>query len=271
MFGQDIEKYKQQAKQALHEWAIQHKQQAPLKQQLCLLVKQMIIMFLAVLIFVIIMFIISQKKASAEAVHGDKPVRGWLWYEDPEQQQTIKPQPAPPKEEPKQSEPEKAAKKTEPKKDFEFPVKEDAPLVMKKWLKEPTEENAKEFLAWQYKYMEHLKKIGYSLRNAYIRYGDEIYPIAGYPESPLASVYYNNIKDDIYKSLMNKASGKLGLIYFYSKSCPNCRHQKDIVYHLMSKYNLSIRGVAVDGDIDTELPFPSSWFSNKEVSPCLKP
>lgn len=249
-----MRKYTKQLKYNIYNWATQ-KNQVPIKSQLWTLIKQMALMTLAILLFVIIMYIISIKKASAEVI-STKPERGWFWYEDPIRKETQKPEQA--KEQ--QKEPEKTVKETPKKdKDFEFPVKEDAPEVVRQWLKEPTEENAKAFLAWQYKYIEHLKKIGYSLRNAYLRYGDEIYPIAGYPESPLASVYYHNVKDSIYKSLIEKASNKLGLIYFYSKSCPNCNHQKPILSYLASKYNISIRGVTVDGDIDADLPFPSVY------------
>ncbi|HAK87633.1 MAG: hypothetical protein A2X55_08920 [Nitrospirae bacterium GWB2_47_37] len=254
MFGQDSEKYKKQGKQALYEWTLQ--QRPPLKTRLWKVFKQMLLILLATVFIVLILFLANVRRAKAgEAVHGDKPARGWFWYEDPVIEEKKKPEQAKESEKPK--EPEKTVKKEEPKKDFEFPVLDTAPPVMKQFLKEPSEENAKEYLVWQYKYFEHLKKIGYNLRNAYLRHGGEIYPVYGYPESPMASVYFHNMKDDITKAAIAKARNKLGLIYFYSKSCSWCRQQKDIVVRLIDIHGLSARGVSIDGDIDTGLPFLS--------------
>ncbi len=228
----------------------------PIKAQLCELMKWVGIITLTVFAFVVIMFMINVKRAKAEAIHGDKPVRGWLWYEDPEEEKKEQPQ----KEQPRAQEPEKTTKKEEPaKKEFEFPVQESAPPALKKFLLDPTEENAKEYLVYQYKYLEHLKKIGYALRDVYLRFGGDIYPIQGYPESPLSSTFYYGMKDSIFQSVINKVKDKVGLVYFYSTTCPDCIREKDTIIALLSKYGLSMRGVSVNGALDSGLPFPSVY------------
>jgi hypothetical protein len=213
-----------------------------------------LIVTIATLITVLAMFFLKVKPVGAEAMHGDKPARGYFFYEDPVPEK---------KEEPiieKAIEPpEEELKKEEKKEEFDFPVIAEAPEVLRTFLKEPNEENAKQFLAWQYQYIAHLKKIGYNIRNAYLRYGSEIYPIATYPENPVASVYYHKIKDDINKSVIEPLRDNLGLIYFYSKSCNGCLHQSEIVKMFIEKYGISVRGVSVDGDLDTSLPFESVY------------
>ncbi len=222
-----------------------------------------IVMFLIVLIMYLLGVDVS--KAEAEAIHGDKPARGWFWYEDPvktedgEKSALIKAEGTEDREQKK----EEAPKPNLPPKiveEFEFPVLDTAPPLMKKFLKEPTEESAKEYLAWQFKYMQHLKKIGFTLRDVYLRLGGEIYPIEGYPETPIySSIYFNKLRDDTFKQIISRFSSLLGIIYFYSKSCPICEQQKDNIVLLRDKYNLSLRGITVDGEIDYNLPFVSTY------------
>ncbi|GER94860.1 hypothetical protein A45J_2626 [hot springs metagenome] len=256
MFGQDIEKYKQQAKQSLREWTL--KPRPPLKVQLCRIARNALLIILGSLIFVLIMFFLKVKPAKAEAIHGDKPVRGWFWYEDPVAEEIKKPEQ--PKEPEKSREPEKKETvREEPKKDFDFPVVSEAPPVLRKFLKEPTEENAQEYLAWQYKYFQHLKKIGYNLRNAYLRYGGQLYPISGYPEGALASIYFLKERDNLIAKHIASVRDKIGLIYFYSTDCPTCQGQKPVLSSFLEKHRLSIRGVSVDGNIDNDMPFTSIY------------
>lgn len=224
------------------------------KKQFLILLRNTILIIVASLLLIVVMFLAKAKSAHAEAYHGDKPVRGWFFYEDPvvEQKQEQK---AEPKKEP-QPQPET---KTEPKKDFEFPVVENAPEPVKEFLKNPNEETAMKYLMWQYKYFEHLKKLGYSLRDAYVKYGSEVYPIAGYSENPAVSLAFLNAKEKLVTKILTENRDKIGIIYFYKAGCPECRLQKNVLRIVAEKYHISIRAVAVDGVVDPDLPFPSAY------------
>lgn len=225
------------------------------------------LMTLALLVFFTIMFLFKVKMAKAEALMSSPPERGYFFYQCPEG--TVKndddvcvkvEEPKKEEEKPKQAEitAKKASEKQE-KEEFEFPVLDTAPPIMKRFLKDPSEENATEYLAWQYKYMQHLKKIGYSIRNAYLRFGGDVYPIQGYPEGPLASIYYNGVKESMYKKVLEPLKDKLGFIYFYSQDSPGYKQQSEIIGFLRNKYNLSIRGVSVDENVDYTLPFFTTY------------
>jgi thiol-disulfide isomerase/thioredoxin len=231
-----------------------------LKAELCGLVKLFFlvlgitILVVYVLYFLEIHGLIEINKAFGEVIHSHRPKRGLFW-EDARKKKPGK------KQEEKKAEPEPKplAAKQKKEEEFEFPVRPDAPPVMKAFLQSPTEANAKEYLKWQYKYMAHLKKIGYSLRNAYLRYGAELYPLPGYPEGQLASVVYHDTLTDTYKRIISRFRDRLGLIYFYRKDCIACQYQKGIILSFLNRYDISVRGVAVDGDIDDELPFQSVY------------
>ena len=218
------------------------------------------------MLFFAILIIFGVSNAYADAMHGDKPVRGWFWYDDNVVVEPTKaeiPKPPAPKE-PEKKQPEKAEKK-----DFEFPVIAEAPPVLATMLKEPTEENAMAYLDWQFKYFQHLKKIGYNLHHAYLKYGADAYPISGLPDNVVNSVQFRSARQDIEERIINNMLDKVGMIYFYAKDDPTCVTQKRILQSLLEKNAFSIRGVSYDGNIDTELPFPSvyrpSLFSDYNI------
>ncbi len=239
------------------------------KTRLLRLIRNTLLIVVGTAVFVAIMFLFNIKSAKAEAIHGDRPVRGWFWYDDPKKPEQPKVEAKkqqkeePKKEEPKKEELKKEPKKEDKKEEFEFPVIKEAPEVVRQFLKEPTEENARKYLAWQYKYFEHLKKIGYNLRNAYLRYADQIYPVSGYPENVLESLTFLQQRDNLIAKHIASVRDKVGLIYFYSTDCPICQLQKPILLNFLEKHGLSARGVT-DGMIDHTLPFPSS--NNIEIA-----
>ena len=164
--------------------------------------------------------------------------------------------------------PEKAKKekrKEEKAKDeeFEFPVSPEAPPVVQKFLKNPTEENAREFLKWQYQYMMHLYKIGAALRSAYLKEGREIYPVIGYPESVLVSSLYPGLRDEIFKRAIEKVRDKFGLIYFFSSKCKFCEMQSPLVEKLHRDYGIPLRGVSIDGGL---IPYDFPQVVNPELA-----
>jgi thiol-disulfide isomerase/thioredoxin len=214
----------------------------------------------------VIPIIFGVSNAYADAMHGNKPVRGWFWYDDNVVEEPKKaeiPKPPVPKE-PEKKQPEKAEKK-----DFEFPVIPEAPPVLATMLKDPTEENAMAYLDWQFKYFQHLKKIGYTLRHAYLKWGADIYPTSGLPENALNSLQFRTGREEAEDRIINNLLDKVGIIYFYAKDDPTCITQKRILSTLLEENPFSIRGVSYDGKIDTELPFPSvykpSLFSDYNI------
>ncbi len=242
---------------------------------------------LLLMLFVFLFLFFTRGKAKAEAITGDNPAHGYFWYEcsdgfekndrggcspipkveeaakqGPTPQPALEPAPTPPpKTVEKTPEPEPPVIANTGPNTFSFPITEEAKRVpaLKEFLLHPTEENATNYLAWQYKYMEHLNKIGYSLRSAFVRFGSEVYPIQGYPESPQASVQYASLKEGLFKAAINSMHDKLGLVYVYSLNCEVCRMQKDTIIGFVRKYNLSARGlVEAEANIDPDLPFPST-------------
>lgn len=181
---------------------------------------------------------------------GEKSERGYFFGEEPpkptvEDNKTV---PAPiQKEKPKE-------KKTE--NEWEFPVRPDAPEWAKPLLKNPSKENAEAYLRDQYKYVTHLQKIGFAIREAYLAKGSEIYPVQGYPDSQVAALnYHAEDKTEIYRKAFAYAKDKLGLIFFFSGKCSACKQQAPIVAYLNSLYGLEIRGVSVDGSKSSEVSF----------------
>ncbi len=191
----------------------------------------------------------------------ERPERGEMWYELPK------------KEEKKKKKVKKAISKKPPKKKtfkkkklvkkkkqnkYEFPIKEGTPPVIAAFLKNPNEENAKEFLKWQAWYFNHIRKIGFTLQQTYRKYGPQIYNVVGYPENIIfANEYKNNgLEVEQYREIISQFKGRLGFIFFYKSTCPFCKEFLPIVSYLKLKYGLSIRGVAYDSVIEG-LPFKS--------------
>ncbi|GAB5047540.1 conjugal transfer protein TraF [Thermodesulfovibrio sp. TK110] len=219
------------------------------KRQLLILIRNTIIIIGVFLLLIMIMFFARVKFVHAEAYHGDKPQRGWFFYEDPalKQEQETK----------RETKQEKTEQKK--KKDFEFPVVENAPEPVKQFLLNPNEDTARAYLLWQYKYFEHLKKLGYTLRDAYIKFGSEVYPIAGYSENPAASLAFLSAREKAIEKILLSARDKIGIIYFYKYGCPECKLQKNVLRIISEKYHIPIRAVSVDGQQDPDLPFPSTY------------
>jgi len=179
---------------------------------------------------------------------GDTPRKGWFWYKE-----SVKKK----EEEEKKKEREKPVSKeaSGKKKKFEFPVRPDAPAPVREFLKNPNEQTAEEFLAWQYKYFKHLEKVGFALQQAYLKKGRELYPIRGYPQTPLLAVEYQTYKKDMYKKVFSSLKDKIGIIYFFSANCGACKMENPLIEQLYYKYELPIRAVSVDGTIE-DFPFP---------------
>lgn len=178
----------------------------------------------------------------------DRPARGEMFYEfpvpekkQPERQQA--------KEEPKKETRKEQQNTVQPEKKepYEFPVRPDAPPVLAKFLKEPTEENAKEFLRWQSWYFNHLSKVSYALKSAYMKYGEEVYNVTGYPRTvQFADDYNNAYKERFYRSIFAKHRDNLGLLFFYSSGCPYCHRMISVINYLADTYGVEIRGVSSD-------------------------
>lgn len=189
----------------------------------------------------------------------EKPDRGWFFYEDPK------------KEEKKEEKKVETTKKTETPKEketakkeskFEFPVRPDAPEPVKEFLLNPNRETAEKFLAWQYQYFQHLQKVGFALREAYLAKGKEVYPIVGYPESELASkLYFSTYQKQFISNALDKIRDRFGLIVFYSGSCNVCRQELPTVIGMAQMYRIPIRAVNVDGNM-LDLPIKQSYNPN---------
>jgi len=190
----------------------------------------------------------------------DKPERGEMWYEFPEKEKKVEKKEVKKVEKKEHKIAKKRVKPQEKKKEdkFEFPVRPDAPPIVAKFLKNPTEENAKEFLKWQAQYFNHIRKIGFVLQNTYRKYGPKIYNVVGYPETILfAQDYKNNgLELKFKRNLLSKFKDRLGFIFFYKSTCPFCKKFIPNVIYLQQVYGLSIRGVAYDKVI-RGLPFKS--------------
>jgi thiol-disulfide isomerase/thioredoxin len=210
----------------------------------------------------------------------DDPKKGWFWYKDPivkqenkevkktkknESEETKVTIITPPKKEDiKEDIKEKQEEKTvnTGPEDFDFPLTDEAKRVpvIANFLKEPNEENAKKFLAWQSKYFNHVSQISRSLRNTYLNYGDSIYQLEGYAEQPLAVPIGARNSQKIYKNAFEKAKEKVGLLFFYKKGCEFCEAEKPIISQFAQKYDIEVRGIVYnEKDIDNTLAFSSKF------------
>ena len=169
----------------------------------------------------------------------DDYTNGWLWYEDPLKNN------------------QKDTPRKDKKEEFEMPVVKEAPLPLKRFLREPTLDNARDYLAWQYKYMKQIEKISQLLKTAYLMYGDDVYPVQYYPDSEYESRLYHGEISKIYDRIIDKSRDRLGILFFYKNSCQLCKEEKEIISAFINKYGVSARGIAVDGIEDPSLPFPS--------------
>ncbi len=147
----------------------------------------------------------------------------------------------------KKEERKEEKKKKEKEEKFVFPVRPDTPKPIKQFLLNPTEENAKAFLEWQYQYFKHLEKIGFALREAALKYSHQVYPIMGYPESVLIATNYPGLRDELFKKVISKVRDKFGLIYFFSSRCKFCKLQSPLIEKLHKDFGIPVRGVSVDG------------------------
>lgn len=198
------------------------------------------------LIFYVSLFVIA-------AIAGERSERGYFFGEEPpkpivEQNKTVPRIP--------ESKPKEEKKITEKEKEWEFPIRPDAPEWAKPLLKNPTRENAEAYLTDQYKYVKHLEKIGFAIREAYLAKGSEIYPVQGYPDSQISALnFHSEDKNTIYKKALGYAKDKLGLIFFFSGKCSACKQQAPIVSYLNTLYGLEVRAVSVDGSKSAEVSF----------------
>lgn len=174
---------------------------------------------------------------------GDSPRKGWFWYQEEKKPKELK------------REAEKPKTLVKRKKKFEFPVRPDAPEPVREFLKNPNEKTAEDFLRWQYRYFKHLEKVGFTLQQAYLKKGANIYPVRGYPYTPLLAVEYQANKKHIYRRVFESLKSRIGLIYFFSANCKICSMEDPLLEKLFYDYGISIRAVSVDGTVK-DYPFP---------------
>lgn len=204
---------------------------------------------------------------SIQAFAVDDVTRGWHWYEEtkekkqekPEQKiqepKTIKEVIKPPETKTKEEKKEEFNTSVD---NFQFPLTDEAKRipVLREWLENPTEENAKKWLAWQAKYFEHNEKIARSLRNAYLNYGDQIYRLEGMPEQPIASAIASRKQTEVYQQVFNSVSDKIGIFFFYKKGCEYCEAEIRPLKIFADKYNFKVIGVVASPEDKIEgLPF----------------
>lgn len=205
---------------------------------------------------------------SIQAFAVDDVTRGWHWYEETKEKKQEKPEQK--IQEPKTIKevikpPETKTKEEEKKEEFntsvdnfQFPLTDEAKRipVLREWLENPTEENAKKWLAWQAKYFEHNEKIARSLRNAYLNYGDQIYRLEGMPEQPIASAIASRKQTEVYQQVFNSVSDKIGIFFFYKKGCEYCEAEIRPLKIFADKYNFKVIGVVASPEDKIEgLPF----------------
>lgn len=208
----------------------------------------------------------------------DKPDRGWFFYEEPEkpekekvvkkvEKKVVKPKKEkkekPKKvEKPKPKQPQQQVVKKKKENKFVFPVRPDAPQPVKEFLLNPNRETAEKFLAWQYQYFQHLQKIGFALREAYLAKGPQVYPIRGYPESELASkMYFTDYRKKLISKAIKKLKNRFGLIVFYAGRCRVCQQELPILLGLKQTYGITMRAVNVDGNM-IDLPIKQVYNPN---------
>lgn len=216
-----------------------------------------------IFVFLIIMAL------SIQAFAVDDVTRGWHWYEETEEKKqeqpeqkiqepkTVKEVIKPPETKPEEKEEKKEEFNTSVD-NFKFPLTDEAKSipVLKEWLENPTEENAKKWLAWQAKYFEHNEKIARSLRNAYLNYGDQIYRLEGMPEQPIASAIASRKQTEVYQQVFNSVSDKIGIFFFYKKGCEYCEAEIRPLKIFADKYNFKVIGVVASPEDKIEgLPF----------------
>jgi|GEM_PF-1487658 len=188
------------------------------------------------------------------------PTRGWHWYEEPHKKvkkelnknkkkdnKTVIKQIKPPKSKEKKT--QNASKKEKEYntsvKNFKFPLTEEAKRipVLANWLRNPTEENAVKWLAWQAKYFEHNGKISRSLRNAYLNQGDKVYRLEGMSEQPVGSAIASRKENKVYKKVFNSVADKVGIFFFYKKGCEFCEAEIRPLSNFIKKYDFKVLGV----------------------------
>jgi len=150
---------------------------------------------------------------------------------------------------------EEKKEKKEKEEEFVFPVVENAPPPVRAFLREPTEENAREFLKWQAQYFQHLNRVAMVLHQTYLKYGPEVYPVSGYP----ANYWLADQRDELIKELVRKAKNRvreLVVYYFASARCPACARQTPLMEELAKEWEVDVRVVSVDGStIQSSLPY----------------
>ncbi|MEC9492001.1 conjugal transfer protein TraF [Flexistipes sp.] len=203
------------------------------------------------MILALILFVTTQ-------VFANDPTSGWHWYEEPikekkhETKQEKKPEPKttmkqikPPESKKKKTQNASKKQYNTSVKNFKFPLTEEAKRipVLANWLRNPTEENAVKWLAWQAKYFEHNGRISRSLRNAYLDHGDKVYRLEGMPEQPVGSAIASRKEDEVYKKVFNSVADEVGIFFFYKKGCEFCEAEIRPLNNFIKKYDFNVLGV----------------------------
>jgi len=205
-----------------------------------------------------IVIILTLVLSVTSQVFASDPTTGWHWYEEPQKEvkrevsknnkkdnMTIMKQIKPPKSKEKKTQNASKKQYNTSVKNFKFPLTEEAKRipVLANWLRNPTEENAVKWLAWQAKYFEHNGKISRSLRNAYLDHGDKVYRLEGMPEQPVGSAIASRKEDEVYKKVFNSVADEVGIFFFYKKGCEFCEAEIRPLNNFIKKYDFNVLGV----------------------------
>jgi hypothetical protein len=103
-----------------------------------------------------------------------------------------------------------------------MPLQPDAQRipVLGNWLKNPNPKNSAEWLKWQAKYFNHLDRVAYGLRFAFLNGGKDVYPTdAGltFFDQPTHMIY-NLAKEAREKQIIAKLKDKIGIMLFLGKN-----------------------------------------------------
>jgi thiol-disulfide isomerase/thioredoxin len=201
----------------------------------------------------------------AYAGYRDDPKQGWHWYKDPTKQLEAEKQTLVTENDNKTPEKKEQNEVNTSVDNFQFPLTDEAKSVpvLANWLRNPTEANAKAWLAWQAKYIKHNEAIARSLRNAYLNHGDEVYRLEGMPEQPIASAVASRKETQTYQDIFNQVSEKVGIFFFYKKGCDFCEAEIAPLTLFANRYNFTVLGIVYSPEDELNLSFET------RVSPSL--
>lgn len=159
---------------------------------------------------------------------------------------------------------------------FEMPIVAEAKRVpvLAAWIKEPTIENATEYLKWQAKFFDYKFKNGYSLNLASKQYGDKAYPAAATPEE-FGSINGDSIrqKNELIASIIASKSKNMSVFIFMGKTSGfeiEYPHKLFEIYAELRKLGISTKIVFKDNETLAFYKTVLETSSNKTLAPRWK-